>query len=159
MDLGSWMVILAIAIITTAFIARPLVEKKGLAVTKFVRNSSTLLAERDRILAILQELELDYAMDKVGRDDYESQRADLVRQGASILKDLDELGVGTDDLPMNGNERQNLDAEIESAIARRRKSLPTGSAKFCSNCGSDLHSGDQFCVHCGAAVALAESEG
>jgi hypothetical protein len=162
MDLASWMAVLAVAILAIAFIARPFIEKDGFAVTEKGKASSTLLAERDRIITVLQELELDYAMGKVSQEDYQIQRENWVRQGASIMKQLDELGVGVTVASTNGSVLKELDAEVEAAIARRRESLEkdieTDPSKFCGHCGSELQRGDRFCSHCGAAV-LAEIEG
>ena len=91
MDIGSILIILAITIVTVAFISKPLVEKRGYVVTDSDRRVSTLQAQRDQILTVLQELEMDHAMGKVEGEDYQSQRAAMVSRGAAVLKELDLL--------------------------------------------------------------------
>ena len=54
MDIGSIMAIFALGIFVFTFIARPFFEKKGVKDTYYGRQLSSLLAERDRILTILQ---------------------------------------------------------------------------------------------------------
>ena len=91
MDLGSILVTLAIAIIVVGFVARPIIEKRGYAVTEANRRLSALQAQRDQILTVLQELDMDQAMGKIQGKDYEAQRSDLVSRGAAVLKELDRL--------------------------------------------------------------------
>lgn len=162
MDLASVMAILAIAILAIAFIARPLIEKEEFAVTEKGKRTSTLMAERDRVVTVIQELELDHEMGKVSQQDFEIQRRDLIRQGASILKQLDGLGVGEAVESANGNVLKELDAKIEAEIKRRRQLIDEVPGEdqpdVCGQCGSKLQAGDRFCSHCGAAVP-AEIEG
>ncbi len=66
MDIGSFIVGLAIAILTFAFVARPLFTHVGIRVTPEDRQLSQLQAERDRLLRSLQELEMDFAVEEAG---------------------------------------------------------------------------------------------
>ena len=49
-----------------------------------------LLAERDRVVNALQELDFDFNLNKIPSEDYPVQRAALLQKGADILKKLDE---------------------------------------------------------------------
>ena len=89
MDIGSILAILALAIFVFAFIVRPLFEVEGIKDTYYGRELSSLLAERERILTILQELDVDYAMGKIVERDYGEQRSNLVTRGATVLKNID----------------------------------------------------------------------
>jgi hypothetical protein len=156
MDLGSIFVTLAIVIIVVGFIARPIMENRGYAVTEPDRRISALQAERDQILTLLQDLDMDQTMGKVQGEDYEAQRSVLVSRGAAVLKELDiisgvtvhadgQIGVGE-------YASRKLEEQIEAAVSQMRRDGDESDSNFCSQCGSVLESGDQFCSHCGAAI-------
>ena len=161
MDIGSFFVILAILIIIVAYIARPLVENRGFAVTEADRRYSRLQAQRDQVLTILQELDMDHSMGKIPQEDYEAQRAILVARGASVLKDMDQLrGPGNAFRLPNGSKdvaTSQLEAQIEEAVSQMRTEQSGFDAKFCSNCGNDLEGGDLFCVRCGTPIKVGEN--
>lgn len=160
MDIGSIFVILAIAIFVGGYIARPLIEKRGFAVTKSDRQLSTLQAERDQILTVLQELDMDHAMGKVDGEDYQAQRSILVWRGAAVLKKLDLLAG--DAIQSDAGKDQadfatmKLEEQIEEAVSQMRSESPELEASFCSQCGTALESGDRFCANCGMAIEIGE---
>jgi hypothetical protein len=148
MDLGSLLIILALGILTAIFIAQPLMESRGLGVTKEERHLSELQAERDRVLTTLQELDMDHAMGKVLQEDYQAQRGVLVSRGAEVLRAIDELrGTAGEVIP-----ETDLEVEIETAVARLRRGEDHASDGYCSSCGKEVIAGDRFCVHCGASL-------
>jgi hypothetical protein len=114
MDIGSILLILALLLLVALFVARPLFNREAVLVSppNTDHEVSSLLAERDRILDALQELDFDQALGKIPPEDYSEQRALLVSHGADVLRELDRLdrsapsGVGED--------------RIEAAIAARR---------------------------------------
>jgi hypothetical protein len=160
MDIGSILVILAILIIIVAYIARPLVENRGFAITDADRRYSTLLAQRDQVLTILQELDMDHSMGKVPQEDYQAQRTILVARGASVLKEMDHLrGPGKATLLTNGSKdvaTSQLEAQIEEAVSQIRTEQSGLDANYCSSCGNALEGGDLFCVHCGTPIKVGE---
>src|SRR3989337_3677596 len=89
MDIGSIFLILALLVLVGLFIGRPLFERKAISVSEEEHELSSLLAERDRLLNALQELDFDYSLGKIPEDDYPAQRALLVQKGADILRQLD----------------------------------------------------------------------
>ena len=90
MDIGSIFLILAVLIPVVIFVSRPLMERKATAITVEEHDYSALLAERDRILNALQELEFDYTLGKIPETQYPAQRASLMRYGADLLRQIDE---------------------------------------------------------------------
>jgi len=142
MDLGSLLIMVGLVVAVVAFLARPLVENRSLAVTAGDRRLSALQAERDAILTMIREIEMDHAMGKICEDDFQEQRGALVARGSSVLRELDALG-GT----FRGED---LDAAIEVAVAERRGRTPPAAAGFCEHCGRALQRGDRFCARCGA---------
>jgi rubrerythrin len=116
MDIGSLLLILALLTVVGWFIARPLFERQATIIDTMPDQQdhavSTLLAERDRILNALQELDFDHALGKIPEEDYPAQRAVLVQQGAQILRQLDEFNQQ----PVTDDQ----EARLEAAIAARR---------------------------------------
>lgn len=116
MDIASIFLILALLILVGLFIARPIFERKAVIVNSQTdlddHEFSTLLAERDRILNALQELDFDQTLGKIPEEDYPAQRALLLQQGANVLRQLDTY-----------NQRSpagDAEARLEAAIAGRR---------------------------------------
>jgi rubrerythrin len=112
MDIGSIFLILGLLVLVGLYISRPLLENKSVAVSQEDHDISALLAERDRLLGALQELDFDYALGKIPEGDYPAQRAALVQRGADVLRKLDEMQPGV--APGDVDER------IEMQIAARR---------------------------------------
>jgi hypothetical protein len=161
MDVGSILVILAMFILVAGFLARPLLEKRGFSVTQGSRHLSELQTERDKILLILQELDMDHAMGKIPTQDYESQRPGLVARGAAILREIDELGgpvFAPASVKTTSQEGQDLDAMMEEEILRRRKPSSVEPVGFCTKCGNRIQEGDRFCTSCGTKVQVAEKK-
>lgn len=155
MDVGSILVILALTIVTVVFIGRPLFERRGVLVTQKDRKLSTLQAERDRILAAIEELEMDFAMGKISEQPFRARRTALVGEGANVLRSMDSV-VGEGDQERRASD---LDAEIEAAVASLRGERAQVGQRSCPSCGGDVHPDDRFCVHCGASVANVEASG
>ncbi len=119
MDIGSIFLILALLILVALFISRPfferpVVEENAMSVQE-EHDYSSLLAERDRILNALQELDFDHVLGKIPDEDYPAQRAFLLQKGTAVLKQLDE--IQTPGIIESGDD---LDTRIEAAIAQRR---------------------------------------
>lgn len=178
MDLGAILLILALALLVGWFVARPLLERG--APVRLVEEAraeqaddhwhSTLLAERDRLLNALQELDFDNAVGKIPPEDYPVQRAALLQAGADVLRKLDEIeqhspsGSAEDrveaevaarraDASERG-ERKRLPAadqdDLEALIASRRRARKEKAAGFCPRCGRPIQKSDRFCSSCGA---------
>jgi hypothetical protein len=168
MDIGSIFLILAVLIPVVIYIARPLMERKSTAVTVEEHDYSALLAERDRVLNALQELEFDHTLGKIPESQYPSQRANLMRYGAKILRQIDEyegspiVSTADDRLEDAIAARKTAtaavdpDDELEALIAaRRREQKSNGQSKtggFCPQCGNCVQESDRFCPKCGEAL-------
>jgi hypothetical protein len=152
MDLGSIFIGLAIAIIAVVYVTRPIFAHQGRAVTVEDRRISELKANRDRIIRSIQDLEMDYAMGKIPDGDYRIQRDELMAAGAVTLREIDDLGGGED-----GSPGRDIDAEIESAVARLRGGEPSSAGGLCPGCGKPVAPGDLFCTHCGGSLGGGEA--
>lgn len=157
MDLGSILFGLALLILLAAFVGRPLLNSANVSIVGAPdRKLSRLLAERDRILNTLQELDMDYAVNKLEERDYRIQRSALVERGAQVLREIDQLS----ELPPTIEPAQvnDLEAQIEAEILRLRTRSASESepAGYCPACGSAAQAGDRFCTHCGETLTSQE---
>lgn len=182
MDIGSIFLLLALLVVIGLFIARPLLDREAIIITpeedQKEHEISTLLAERDRILTALEELDFDNALGKIPSEDYTIQRARLVKQGAEVLRKLDEFNGDTSDAAIERRieeaiaERRlttsgageaeviqgsqgfivDADDEVEVQLAARRRARQDKSAGFCPQCGRPVQQSDRFCPKCGYAL-------
>ncbi|GIV63651.1 MAG: zinc-ribbon domain-containing protein [Chloroflexota bacterium] len=179
MDLGSVLLILALALLVGMILTQPFMRIKE--TEKLVQERKTsqekdhirsaLLAEQERVLAALQELEFDYTLGKIPAEDYPNERAALLKHGADILRQLDALQ------PTNGRQKS-AEERIEAAVAARRADAAAGRpvtmvaeldevelailerkrqqsvrpAGFCPKCGNPVTEVDRFCSRCGNPV-------
>ena len=180
MDIGSILLILALLLLVGLFIARPLLERKAVAVSQEDHELSSLLAERDRLITALQELDFDYTLGKIPDTDYPVQRDSLLQRGAAVLRQIDHyhpesadgdvearieaaIAARRADLARNarggGADRlrqaasRNGDDAIEAKIAARRRERQDKPAGFCPQCGRPVQKSDRFCPGCGASMA------
>ncbi|HEX7973422.1 MAG TPA: zinc ribbon domain-containing protein [Anaerolineales bacterium] len=186
MDIGSILLILALLLLVVLFISRPFFERGSvtLAPQDATENHelSTLLAERDRILNALQELDFDHALGKIPEEDYPGQRAVLLQNGANTLRKLDALqtapaeddpearieaviaarradarrvplAAGADAVGTRSVPRTAApDDRLESILASRRRERSEKAVGFCPKCGGAVHKSDRFCPKCGTTL-------
>ena len=168
MDLGAILVLLALLIAVGLFLAAPLMRGARPRPLDELPEVSALLAERDRVINALQELDFDFKLGKVPEDAYPAQRSELLQRGASILKELDRLApeAATDSDASDRIEQAVAahpaavtdmdgalpDERIESLLAARRAARHDSSAGFCPHCGKPVLLNDRFCPNCGKSL-------
>ena len=172
MDLGAILVLLALLVGVGLFLAAPLMRRLPRSYSQPSPEASSLLAERDRVINALQELDFDFRLGKIPEEDYPAQRTALLQRGAEILRRLDDLQPGTG-LGHQSNSDASAQIEqaaaagradaadmtvaltddrIESMLAARRAGRTAKSAGFCPRCGKPVLVSDKFCPHCGKAL-------
>lgn len=178
MDIGSIFLILALFIPVVIYISRPLMERTATSVSHEEQDISTLLAERDQVVATLQELDDDYNLGKIPSEYYPTQRQTLLQDGANILRQIDayqstpaaataedrlEAAIVARRLTFdsaqatvrkNGNAVPPVpDDDLEQRIASRRRTMQGKAGGFCPKCGRPVQAADRFCPKCGATLA------
>lgn len=181
MDIGSIFLVLGLFVLVALFVAKPLLEKKSVAVTREEHELSALLAEKDRVVTTLQELEFDHQLGKIPEEDFPALRTALMQRGADLLRKIDEfqlparLAASEDLLEAAINARRTAtapaaapataparnggngvrvpDDALEQMIANRRRSRPEKAGGFCPKCGGVVQQSDRFCPKCGAPFA------
>ncbi len=170
MDIGSLLLIFALAIGVALFIGRPVLDRRSfsrhaIAVSQAEHEQSALLAERDRIIRLLQELDFDHSLGKIPEEDYPAQRNLLLQRGAEIWSQLDadqlekaiasrraqQKQPATQPHPKS-NGLHTPDDALEQQIASRRRQQPEKTGGFCPKCGKPIQKSDKFCPKCGAQV-------
>jgi len=149
MDLAALLVVLGMAILTVAYVGRPLIEGSHREPGARERRLSSLRAEYDQALSLLHELEMDFAMGKIEEADYLEQRATRLARGAAVLREIDELAAaaaqaGESLVPPSAP----ADGDLEARVAQLRER----AGGFCGRCGQLLLLGDRFCSRCGHPV-------
>ncbi len=170
MDLGVILLLIALLVGVGLYLAAPLISHASRRGVHDTQEVSSLMAERDRVITALQELDFDFKLGKIPDEDYPVQRTELLQKGAGILKKL-EVFDAVASPSETGNKRQNqrlaaqlqqpaedparelTDDKIEEMLAARRKARKTRSGGFCPRCGKPIMITDQFCPSCGKALA------
>lgn len=159
MDIGSLLLALALLILVAAFVARPLIDKRGHS--NGPAPADELVARREAVLIELRDLDFDHGTGKVNDDDYAAQRARFVANGAEVLRQLAALKppspARAGESGSDGSQsRPEADDDLEKLIAARRQvRKPVPGGKFCPNCGNPVHPGDKFCAACGHKITAA----
>jgi len=171
MDIGALFLTLAITTLVAMYLLQPYLERRTKIVSAQEFEHSHLLAERDRYINALRELDFDNELGKIPEDSYPTQRAELLKKGADALRRLDEYegakGTSAEErleaviaaqradaisAPKTASDAapsMDADDELESLIAARRSKRNAKSDGFCPNCGHAILTTDKFCTNCG----------
>jgi hypothetical protein len=159
MDIGAIILTFTVLILVGLYLYSPYVRGYGQRLTREERDLSALLAEQDRVLSSLQELDFDFKLAKIPEEDYPAQRNSLLQRGADVLRRIDALQE-TYALQQKNSTRAKksqpkdklTDEALESMIRTRRKSYKGSFDGFCPKCGKPVMENDRFCPSCGKAL-------
>lgn len=152
MGTGAILINLALFTLSAVFLIKPFFrEQEDLKASD--SSGSVLKAEKERLLAALENLDDEYRLEKLAEDDYQRKRNYLLSQAAGILKTLDELGIQPDleSNQFNNESEEDLD-DLDALIESRKRELRRDSQKLCPLCGTQVNQFDQFCGHCGETL-------
>jgi hypothetical protein len=186
MDVGSIFLILALVFVVGLFVSRPFFAAKDAAAERSVLSDSaehrrsSLLAERDRLLTAIQELDFDHRLGKIPAEDYPATRAGLMQNAALVLRRLDEFQESVQRGSVEDRIEQAIaahradaavvsagkvpaaaglaaavaerDDDVEELIAARRREREEKSSGFCPKCGRPVKKSDRFCSKCGTVI-------
>ena len=166
MELGSIFLLLAVILLVGIFISRPLFQRSDSASEVETsseqagdeavysahpgvdsdHNRSSLLAEYDRLLNTLQELEFDHTLGKIPPEDYPPQRVALLNAGAEVLKKLDAIRAApvvpetNDDLSLTGSAAARFASAAQMKLASdgTAAAVPTPSPSGSEPSGVEL---------------------
>jgi hypothetical protein len=152
MDLGSMFIILAIFLLVALFISRPFFENTAYQEQEGNDRFSHLLAERERLLDALEELDFDHSLGKVAENAYQYRRQTLLQQGAQVLQELEEFRPQADASSAESAARAAEEDPLEAMIAARRAEVRETSRSYCPQCGNRVQKTDKFCGKCGSEL-------
>lgn len=169
MQLTAIFFTLAIFILVAIYLYAPFMERRARRVTEEEHELSTLMAERDRVINSLQELDFDFKLGKIPEEDYPAQRASLLQKGAELLRSIDsiapqaasaqdadarlEKAIAARRADASISAPEVNDDDIESMIAARRKGRKERASGFCPKCGKPVLVSDRFCPSCGKSLS------
>lgn len=165
----------ALVVIVLLYLARPFAMDEDEETRINREEIDGLLLRKESILRDIRELDDDFEAAKVAPELYATQRPQMMKQAAIIMKQLDDhgyveaAGVPADlDAQIEAAVRrirtpEQLDEQMEAAIRQARQTAakvpPTplttpaapanGSTRFCPQCGRRVEPGDRFCPQCG----------
>jgi len=169
MDIGAIFFTLAVVTLVGMYVGQPYIQRRGRRATQEDHDYSALMAEYDRVVNTLQELDFDNSLGKVPAEDYPRQRAELLAKGADLLRQVDamqsqetkrdaesriEAAVASRRADSSAERSMTTfdDDDLESMISARRKLRKEKSAGFCPKCGKPIQVSDRFCPSCGKAI-------
>jgi len=159
---------LAILILVGIYLYAPFMERRARRITEEEHELSTLMAERDRVINSLQELDFDFKLGKIPEEDYPAQRTSLLQRGAELLRKIDaidpqpvsvqdadariEKAIAARRADASVTKTEPSDDDLESMIQARRKGRKEKSSGFCPKCGKPVMISDRFCPSCGKSL-------
>lgn len=171
MDIGSLFLILSLFILAALYISRPFLVQTTRPLSLEEQQLSHLLAEQERLINALQELDFDYSLGKIPEADYPIHRSGIVAQAAETMRGIDEVrsAAGGDNqvrteaaiASRRAGKRAITtsaapDDELEALIASRRRERSEKAGGFCPQCGKPIQLSDKFCPRCGASLLAEE---
>src|ERR1051326_6325303 len=153
MELTAIFFSLAVLILVGMYLYAPFIERRARRVTEEEHELSALMAERDRVINSLQELDFDFKLGKIPEEDYPIQRSTLLQKGADILRKIDTLAPSSTQVDTETRIEQAIAArradasvaksqvsedDLESLISTRRKGRKDKSVGFCPRCGKPI---------------------
>jgi zinc-ribbon domain len=164
MEPAAIFLLLILMAIIVIFVSRPFFKRRQVREEEGDLELSSLLAERERLLSALQELDFDHSLGKIPAEDYPIQRAALLKKGAEVLRQLDALtpiARKRKDINKKAEDgeftqaRQLTDDDLEDLLSKRRNIRKDKTAGFCPNCGKPVLESDIFCPSCGSTLKSA----
>jgi NADH pyrophosphatase NudC (nudix superfamily) len=169
MELTAIFISLALLILVAVYLYAPFMHGRARRVTEEEHELSALLAERDRVVNALQELDFDYKLGKIPPEDYPTQRTALLQKGADVLRQIDTLApqptsvqdadarieqaIAARRADASGEKPEISDDDLESMISARRRGHKEKSSGFCPKCGKPVMVSDRFCPSCGKSLS------
>ncbi len=118
MAVGSVLLFLALLVLVALIVARPLYLTEE--DTFLDSESSQWLAERERVLDALAELDADWNMGKVPKDIYVEQRELLLAKGAIAFEELEKAGKPISGRVAQKRVKKNTGDDLEALIAAHK---------------------------------------
>jgi hypothetical protein len=163
-----------IVILTAVFITLPFFKKNTEAEDPFEQKSNPgenplliemnkLNSEKESLYTALNDIEFDYGLGKLSREDYDELKRDYKAKAVSVLKEIDQISKGAHATELEDELEKEIKAirksksldenEIEKEILKARKqNIDRSKYLTCMNCGRRYDAEDLFCSRCGIGL-------
>jgi hypothetical protein len=165
--------LIALLLGVSLYLVMPLIENRSHRISEETPQTSPLMAERDRIINALQELDFDFKLGKIPEEDYPTQRAELLKKGTDILRQLDALTPSPLPAPFGGASRGEgyrgegpaAEVRLEEAVSARRPDAGTKAESLSDDEIESMlaarrkarkSSSAGFCPRCGKPVLVTD---
>lgn len=118
------------------YVVFPIVQARtraGRRVNSSNNHPSELVERKQTIYAAIKDIEFDYQMGKLSKEDYQELRQQYKDEAVRLLKEID----------------QKEKKVTKGAIRTNKKDA---QANFCWICGTALVIGEKFCPNCGEKI-------
>ena len=131
--------------ITVFLILQPIIAGREAPLWSTGEEPSEAQFRKRVSLLQLRDAEYEYAMGKLGEEDYQALRQEISAEALAAIRAEEAESQGG-----SGVFEGPTDAELEEEIAAVRSRLSGGF--FCSNCGHPNPAGSRFCGECGTPI-------
>ena len=149
MTASALIIVLFVFVLTGLIVLRPFLEKGEGMLKASSGVYDSLLAEQERLLAAIEELDLDLELEKISSNEHQQDRQNLLIQAADVLRELDKYSKPKQEKAKGQKVDPSIDEELEKMIKERRSQIEAQLTEECSSCGEKIGPEDQFCSHCG----------
>lgn len=139
----TFVVFFLLAAFISLFVALPVLQTRGRLAgwwgSKEGNHRAGELQERkENIYAAIKEIEFDYQMGKLSKEDFLELREQYKTEAVNLLKEIDQI------------EQKGT---ISPAAANKKSPAPGAGVQFCWMCGNPVTESDRFCPNCGNKLA------
>ncbi len=171
-------VILIITALVALYIALPFFLRKKDYINKTVESLrsinevdrlTSLNNQKETLYSAIRDIDFDYGLGKLSKDDYEELNNKYRDEAASVLKEIDEYqkleeqsGSLTPDQKLEqeissyrkiSTSSKSDDVLLEEEISAFRSANQASlTSDKCSKCGAECNAEDMFCSKCGAEL-------
>jgi len=121
-----------------------------------------LNAEKESFLAAIKEVDFDYKVGKLTREDYQELETKYKTEAALLLQRIDNLKAEMNNAGLKDGLEEEIrktrrtksadDKGLEEEILSARKLRAKGLEHLCSRCGARYQPEDRFCSKCGTKL-------
>lgn len=116
---GSILLGVALVLVVALYVGRPFLRGHG-EQREALSAQEALLAHKEALLEQIRTLDFELETGKMPEEEYQRQRAPLLQEAASVLKELDALAAEQPGNGATGHAARDVEAGIEAAIAAAR---------------------------------------
>lgn len=137
--------------ISVFLILEPIIRGKEAPLWSSGEEPSEAQFKKRVSLLQLRDAEYEYAMGKLGEEDYQRLRKEISAEAIAAIREEEAEEKG------EARDYSQVSAEIEDEIAQVRARLRDGI--FCSECGMPNPKDSRFCSECGTPLQLPQPSG